>query len=105
MLRTRLAELEQAAQAVPASKPVVTPQPTTPPATVVAAPFVETPPETGPAETSSARIHVVQKGETLYSLALQYYGTRAAWEKIYQANRSGLPNKDQLKVGQSLVIP
>jgi tetratricopeptide (TPR) repeat protein len=106
MLRTRLAELEQAAQAVvPKAAPVVTPQPMTPPVTAVAAPLMETPPETGPAETSGARIHVVKQGETLYSLALQYYGTRAAWEKIYQANRNGLPNRDQLKVGQSLVIP
>ena len=47
----------------------------------------------------------MKQGETLYSLALQYYGTRAAWEKIYQANRNALPNRDQLKVGQSLVIP
>ena len=27
------------------------------------------------------------------------------WERIYQANRSGLLSKDQLKVGQQLLIP
>jgi nucleoid-associated protein YgaU len=58
-----------------------------------------------PAESARARMHVVQRGDTLYSLALRYYGTRAGWERIYQANRSGLPNRDQLKVGQQLVIP
>ena len=57
------------------------------------------------APPASPRTHVVQKGETWQSIALQYYGTRSAWEKIYAANRSVLSNKDQLKVGQQLVIP
>jgi nucleoid-associated protein YgaU len=57
------------------------------------------------AESSPARVHVVQRGDTLQSLALRFYGTRSAWEKIYQANRNGLPSKDQLKIGQQLVIP
>jgi nucleoid-associated protein YgaU len=61
--------------------------------------------EAASGDSSRARVHVVQKGDTLYSLALRYYGTRAGWEKIYQANRSGLPSRDQLKVGQQLVIP
>ena len=52
-----------------------------------------------------ARTHVVQKGDTLQSLALRYYGSRAAWEKIFEANRTILPSKDQLKVGQQLTIP
>ncbi|MGO9528764.1 MAG: LysM peptidoglycan-binding domain-containing protein [Verrucomicrobiia bacterium] len=56
-------------------------------------------------ESPRARTHIVQRGDTLQSLALRYYGSRAAWEKIFQANRSGLPSKDQLKVGQQLVIP
>ena len=61
--------------------------------------------EPSSADSSRARTHLVQKGDTLQSLALRYYGTRSAWEKIYQANRSGLPSKDQLKVGQQLLIP
>ena len=54
---------------------------------------------------ATSRTHVVQKGDTLQSLALRYYGTRSGWEKIYAANRMILPSKDQLKVGQQLVIP
>jgi LysM repeat protein len=60
------------------------------------------PPVAVPAET---RTHIVQKGDTLQSLALRYYGTRSSWEKIFAANRAILPSKDQLKVGQQLVIP
>ena len=56
-------------------------------------------------ESPRVRTYIVQRGDTLQSLALRYYGSRAAWEKIFQANRSGLPSKDQLKVGQQLVIP
>jgi nucleoid-associated protein YgaU len=47
----------------------------------------------------------VQKGDTLQSLALRFYGTRSGWEKIYEANRSCLASKDQLKIGQPLTIP
>lgn len=56
-------------------------------------------------ETVRARTHVVGKGDTLQSLALRYYGTRSAWDRIYQANRNVLSNKDQLKIGQVLVLP
>jgi nucleoid-associated protein YgaU len=73
-----------------------------PAAIMAAAPITMTAETT---ESSRARMHVVQKGDTLYSLALRYYGTRSAWERIYQANRSGLSSRDQLKIGQQLVIP
>ncbi|MBM3859515.1 MAG: LysM peptidoglycan-binding domain-containing protein [Verrucomicrobia bacterium] len=68
------------------------------------APTDPTPPTPTP-NPAKPRTHVVAKGDTLHSLALRYYGTRAGWEKIYQANRATVPVKDQLRVGQSLVIP
>ncbi|MCL6452791.1 MAG: LysM peptidoglycan-binding domain-containing protein [Alicyclobacillus sp.] len=46
------------------------------------------------------QIHVVQRGENLYTIA-QRYGVRVA--QIVAAN--GLPNPNQLLVGQALVIP
>jgi nucleoid-associated protein YgaU len=58
-----------------------------------------------PAEISKARTHTVQKGDTLQSLSLKYYGTRSSWDKIYQVNRNVLASKDQLKIGQQLLIP
>jgi tetratricopeptide (TPR) repeat protein len=120
MLRTRIAELEKKAGATTvaavAAPAVLDAAPTatsplavtlsSPPAgaTTIAAPMSVVSEATA-AEPLRARVHVVQKGDTLYSLALRYYGSRAGWERIYQANRSGLPSKDQLKVGQQLVIP
>jgi nucleoid-associated protein YgaU len=50
---------------------------------------------------------VVQKTDTLYSIARQFYGSGAGAgvDKIFEANKDKLPSKDQLKVGQTLVIP
>jgi len=108
-LRARIAELEKtagsltvAAGATPAAVDSA-PAAVSPDAVTTSAPAAA--PETVAAEPSRGRVHVVQKGDTLYSLALRYYGTRVGWEKIYQANRSDLPSKDQLKVGQQLLIP
>jgi len=56
-------------------------------------------------ETPKARVHVVEKDDTLYSIALRYYCSRSAWDKIYQANRNTLPDKNQLRIGQQLTIP
>jgi|HubBroStandDraft_6_1064221.scaffolds.fasta_scaffold77070_3 tetratricopeptide (TPR) repeat protein len=120
MLRSRVAELEKAttlAATAVAEPPtaavalaagpgnVVIPGPAPAPNIVMAAAPVTTLGEPVSAEPARVHSYLVQKGDTLQSLALRYYGTRSAWEKIYQANRNGLPSKDQLKVGQQLVIP
>ena len=120
MLRSRVAELQKAAGTAetPVSAPATPVASSQPPSAIAAAsgpppasgiimasaPVVLTT-ESSTAESPRVRVYVVQKGDTLQSLALRYYGARAGWEKIYQANRSGLPSKDQLKVGQQLVIP
>jgi tetratricopeptide (TPR) repeat protein len=109
MLRSRVAELEKAASVVEAGTPTAEVMPTasSPPASTLPATgiIMASAPMTVTAESSPARVHVVQRGDTLQSLALRYYGTRSSWERIYQANRNGLFSKDQLKIGQSLVIP
>ncbi len=96
MLRGRIAELERAAAALPSGAELPAQLPAPPPAA---------PPAAAPATAPTPRTHLVQKGDTLQSLALRYYGSRAAWEKIYAANRTVLASKDQLKVGQQLIIP
>jgi nucleoid-associated protein YgaU len=75
------------------------------PGIVLAAAPVMSTSETSTMDSPRLRTYIVQRGDTLQSLALRYYGSRAGWEKIFQANRSGLASKDQLKVGQQLVIP
>jgi 5'-nucleotidase / UDP-sugar diphosphatase len=58
-----------------------------------------------PAAPAGSRTHVVRKGDTLYSLARQYYGDAAQWKRIFQANGDRIPNKDQIRIGQELAIP
>lgn len=82
-----------------------------PPETPVA---VEPAREAPPAEEETAEIatdntgvrtHVVQKGDTLYKLARQYYDDQSKWRDIWNANRELIPDPDKLTVGTKLVIP
>lgn len=54
---------------------------------------------------ASARTHVVQTGDTLYSLSRKYYGSSSRWKEIRQANRKSLDASGQLKVGQTVTVP
>ena len=51
------------------------------------------------------RIHQVNKGETLSAISQKYYGSAMKWNDIYEANKSVIPNKNQIKPGTELVIP
>ena len=50
-------------------------------------------------------LHVVQKGETLGDLALQFYGDREKWKRIHKANMDKIVDPDRIYLGQSLRIP
>jgi nucleoid-associated protein YgaU len=51
-------------------------------------------------------VHVVQRGETLSSLARRYYGDAGKWRVIYEANRRTIGHDhNRLLVGMQLVIP
>ena len=58
-----------------------------------------------PPEAKGGRTHVVQKGDTLYKVARQYYGDAKRWKDIWEANKTRVPNKDKLEVGTKLIIP
>jgi nucleoid-associated protein YgaU len=58
-----------------------------------------------PPDAKGGRTHVVQKGDTLYKLARQYYGSEKRWKEIWEANKTRVPNKDKLEVGTKLIIP
>jgi LysM repeat protein len=65
-----------------------------------------TAPETKPAPAKAgARKHTVRQGDTLSKLAQQYYGSRAKWRDIFNANRKVMRNEGDLHVGLELVIP
>ena len=51
------------------------------------------------------RKHIVNRGDTLMSLSLRYYGSRTRWREIYAVNRDVLPNESALKIGMELKIP
>jgi nucleoid-associated protein YgaU len=49
--------------------------------------------------------HTVAEGDTLFSLAEKYYGDKARFGTIFEANRAVLSTPDQLVAGTVLVIP
>ena len=56
-------------------------------------------------ETPAVRRHQVQKGDTLYGIALKYYKKASAVRLIREANTEVLKGRDLLRIGQVLVIP
>ncbi|MFN3531539.1 MAG: LysM peptidoglycan-binding domain-containing protein [Candidatus Brocadia sp.] len=52
-----------------------------------------------------SRKHIIQQGDSLYSLAVKYYNDGTKWNKIFDANRKILKDQKSLKIGQELVIP
>lgn len=51
------------------------------------------------------RMHVVQRGDTLYKLARMYYGNQRYWRQIWQANLAKVPDPNKIQVGTELLIP
>ena len=50
-------------------------------------------------------IHRLQRGDSLYSLARQYYGDAGHWRLILAANRKELPNAHQLPLSTFIYLP
>jgi nucleoid-associated protein YgaU len=96
----------------PAPEPVVVAPP--PPLPTPVAPTVSLRNPTRPAPTAptpapaaGGKRYLVQKGDSLYSIAKRFYGTanNARVQSILQANRAVLPNAGALHPGLTLVIP
>ena len=51
------------------------------------------------------RFYIVHKGDMLSTISQKYYGTVKKVDKIYEANRAVLKDKNSLKPGMKLVIP
>ncbi len=75
----------------------------------VPAPAATPPPAAQPAAAAtpvaSTRVHTVVEGETLESIAQQYYGKSERWVVIYAANNSLLSGGRPLQRGMRLDIP
>lgn len=73
-----------------------------------AAPAAAKPPASKPAAAPAGAAaagsrHLVKKGETIGGIAQRYYGSSKDWKRILEAN--GLKRAEDLKAGQTLVIP
>ena len=93
------------AATAPASdtSPVTLAPETANPAAGAAAPSPERAAPTRPG--AAGRTHTVVKGDTLFNLAQKYYGDRAKWRDIYNANRDVMPSENSLRIGTELKIP
>ena len=78
----------------PLASPVPSPSlPASTPAVAVASPEAE-------------QTYEVQSGDTLLSIAEQFYGDATRWRRIYDANRDVIgPDPDKLKLETKLKIP
>ncbi len=55
--------------------------------------------------TTTDRMHVVQKGETLSSIAAKELGSSNRFQDVFDANRDQLKDANDVRVGMSLRIP
>ena len=49
--------------------------------------------------------YVVQEGDTLYKIALRFYGRVAAWRLIRDANKTQISNDGRVRAGQTITLP
>jgi len=53
----------------------------------------------------AARSYTVQKGDTLWKIAKQFYGKGSAWTRIHEANKDVIDDPDVIQPGWNLRIP
>ena len=65
------------------------------------------PPTTNSENTTKPNVkkHTVQEGDSLYTLAVKYYDDGAKWKTIRDANTATLGERNDIKIGQTLLIP
>ena len=59
----------------------------------------------GQAQAKAPKVHEVQSGDTLSSIAKQHLGDANAYNRIFEANRPMLSDPDEIYPGQVLIIP
>lgn len=63
-------------------------------------------PSRSPSPPPQARVYAVKLGDTLASIAMQFYGSAADWQRIQRANAALLAKHNGLLIpGMVLVIP
>jgi nucleoid-associated protein YgaU len=49
--------------------------------------------------------YVVQEGDTLYRIAVRFYGRLSAWKKIRDANKAVISNDGRVRAGDTITLP
>jgi nucleoid-associated protein YgaU len=49
--------------------------------------------------------YVVQEGDTLYKIAIRFYGRTSAWKSIREANKDSIGTDGRVRTGQKLKLP
>ena len=49
--------------------------------------------------------YVVQEGDTLYKIAVRFYGRTSAWKSIREANKDTISTDGRVRTGQTLKLP
>lgn len=75
------------------------------PTTPAPAPAPAPVPAPAPAPAPAQRQYVVNRGDSLWSIAQRHYGNPLKWRAIYDANRASIRNPNIIYPGQTLVIP
>lgn len=58
-----------------------------------------------PPHESRPATYTVQEGDTLYRIAVRFYGKMGAWTKIRDANKATVTTDGRIRAGQVLVLP
>ena len=78
--------------------------PTRPKLTEIAAAHRSAKPDE-PSHEKRPEFYVVQEGDTLYRIAVRFYGKMSAWTKIRDANKATVTTDGRIRAGQRLVLP
>lgn len=93
-----------AASAVPAASPQRPPLAS--PAASPSAPTSAAGTPTAATSEAGGESYEIQPGDTLATIAQQFYGDPTQWRRIYDANKDAIgADPDKLKVGTKLTIP
>ena len=55
--------------------------------------------------STASRTHVVQPGDTLFSISRLFYNSPHRWKDILELNEKNIDDPEKLKIGQTLTIP
>lgn len=91
-------------ETVPKAEPAPAPAPLDATA-MEPAPAPKPAPKESYAEPKAPRTYVIKKGDTLQKISEKFYGTTKKFDRIYEANKDVLKDKNTLKVGTKIKIP